>query len=202
MPKIKGLSHVVLYTKDLDKMVAFYRDVLGLVKYREHAGRMVFLTADPDAEDHELALVKGREGEAKIIAHIAWRVETPADVKAYYERFKAQGVPIDHCVSHAYEEMGETRCRAISSIPKATVSKSTPWSPSVTPSASTARSTWTKLLMRSSPRQAGLRQPPATDGTATSELNNPRLEGEGFQFSSARSRQEIFPLHHVFVGLG
>jgi catechol 2,3-dioxygenase-like lactoylglutathione lyase family enzyme len=108
MPKIKGLSHVVLYTKDLDKMVAFYRDVLGLVKYREHAGRMVFLTADPDAEDHELALVKGREGDAKIIAHIAWRVETPADVKAYYERFKAQGVPIDHCVSHAYEEMGNT----------------------------------------------------------------------------------------------
>jgi len=108
MPKIKGLSHVVLYTKDLDKMVAFYRDVLGLVKYREHAGRMVFLTADPDAEDHELALVKGREGDAKIIAHIAWRVETPADVKAYYVRFKAQGVPIDHCVSHAYEEMGNT----------------------------------------------------------------------------------------------
>jgi catechol 2,3-dioxygenase-like lactoylglutathione lyase family enzyme len=108
MPKIKGLSHVVLYTRDLDKMVAFYRDVLGLVKYREHAGRMVFLTADPDAEDHELALVKGREGDAKIIAHIAWRVETPADVKAYYERFKALGVAIDHCVSHAYEEMGNT----------------------------------------------------------------------------------------------
>jgi catechol 2,3-dioxygenase-like lactoylglutathione lyase family enzyme len=108
MPKVKGLSHVVLYVKDLDKMVAFYRDVLGLVKYREHAGRMVFLTADPEVEDHELALVKGREGDAKIIAHIAWRVETPADVKAYYERFKAQGVPIDHCVSHAYEEMGNT----------------------------------------------------------------------------------------------
>lgn len=105
---IQGLSHVVLYVNDLDKMVAFYRDVLGLVKYREHAGRMVFLTADPAAEDHELALTKGREGDAKIIAHIAWRVESPAEVKAFYERFKAQGVPIDHCVSHAYEEMGNT----------------------------------------------------------------------------------------------
>ena len=30
MPTIKGLSHVVLYVNDLDKMVAFYRDVLGL----------------------------------------------------------------------------------------------------------------------------------------------------------------------------
>ncbi len=108
MPKIKGLSHVVLYVKDLDKMAAFYRDVLGLVKYHEHPGRMVFLTPDPELDDHQLALAKGREGDAKILAHIAWRVDTPADVKAFYERFKAQGVPIDHCVSHAYEEMGNT----------------------------------------------------------------------------------------------
>jgi len=108
MPTIRGLSHVVLYCKDLEKMTAFYRDVLGLVKYREHAGRMVFLTPDPSVEDHQLALVRGREGDAKIVAHIAWRVDTPADVKSYYERFKTLGVPIDHCVSHAYEEMGNT----------------------------------------------------------------------------------------------
>ena len=108
MPTIKGLSHVVLHVNNLEKMVSFYRDVLGLVKYREYPGRMVFLTPDPKIEDHQLALTKGREGNAKIIAHIAWRVETPADVKEYYERFKALGVPIDHCVSHAYEEMGNT----------------------------------------------------------------------------------------------
>ena len=108
MPKVKGLSHVVLYVNDLDKMTAFYRDVLGLVKYREHPGQMVFMTPDPEIDDHQLALVKGRQGDAKILAHIAWRVETPADIKAFYERFKAEGVPIDRCVSHAYEEMGNT----------------------------------------------------------------------------------------------
>jgi len=108
MPKIKGLSHVVLYVNDLDKMAAFYRDVLGLVKYREHAGRMVFMTPDPEIDDHQLALAKGRQGDAKILAHIAWEVETPTDVKEFYERFKTRGVPIDHCVSHAYEEMGNT----------------------------------------------------------------------------------------------
>jgi len=108
MPKIKGLSHIVLYVHDLDKMTAFYRDILGLVKYREQPGRMVFMTPDPEIDDHQLALTKGREGNAKIIAHIAWQVETPTDVKVLYERFKAQGVPIDHCVSHAYEEMGNT----------------------------------------------------------------------------------------------
>ena len=50
MSKIKGISHVVLYVNDLDKMVAFYRDVLGLVEYRENPGRMVFLTPDPDID--------------------------------------------------------------------------------------------------------------------------------------------------------
>jgi catechol-2,3-dioxygenase len=89
-------------------MVSFYTDILGLVKYRENAGRMVFLTSDPSKEDHELALTRGREGQAKLIAHIAWKVDTPTDVKAFYEKFKAQGVPIDHCVSHAYTEFGNT----------------------------------------------------------------------------------------------
>ena len=108
MATIKGLSHIVLYVNDLDKMVAFYRDVLGLVKYRENPNRMVFLTSDPEIDDHQIALAKGREGNAKIIGHISGRVDTPAEVKEFYERFKAQGVPIDHCVSHAYEEMGNT----------------------------------------------------------------------------------------------
>ncbi|HWH78422.1 MAG TPA: VOC family protein [Candidatus Binatus sp.] len=108
MPTIRGLSHIVLYVNDLDKMVSFYTDVLGLVKYRENAGRMVFLTSDPSKEDHELALTTGREGQAKLIAHIAWKVDKPSEVKEFYEKFKSQGVPIDHCVSHAYSEFGNT----------------------------------------------------------------------------------------------
>ena len=108
MPKIKGLSHVVLYVNDLDRMVEFYTEVLGLVKYRVNERRMVFLTSDPEKEDHELALAAGREGQAKLIGHIAWKVDKPAEVKEFYERFKAKGVPIDHCVSHSYTEMGNT----------------------------------------------------------------------------------------------
>ena len=108
MPKIKRLSHVVLYVHDLDKMTAFYRDVVGLVKYREYPGRMVFMTPDPKLDDHQLALCPGREGDAKIIAHMAWEAESPADVKAFYESLKAQGVTVHHTVSHAYQEMGNT----------------------------------------------------------------------------------------------
>jgi catechol-2,3-dioxygenase len=69
---------------------------------------MVFMTPDPKLDDHQLALCPGREGDAKIIAHIAWEAESPADVKEFYENLKAQGVTIDHTVSHAYQEMGNT----------------------------------------------------------------------------------------------
>jgi len=110
MPKVNGLSHVVLHVRDMDRMVAFYRDVLGLTinqGTRDPKG-LVFMTSDPESDDHEIALIRGRDGDAKILNHIAFRVSTPEDVKAYYDQFIASGVPIDHTVSHSYVTMGNT----------------------------------------------------------------------------------------------
>ncbi len=110
MPKVNGLSHVVLHVNDMEKMVAFYRDVLGLTVHQgqRDPNTLVFLTANPETDDHEIAFIRGREGEAKLLHHIAFRVESPAEVKAYYDRFVATGVPIDHTVSHAYVTEGNT----------------------------------------------------------------------------------------------
>jgi catechol 2,3-dioxygenase-like lactoylglutathione lyase family enzyme len=108
MPNVDGLSHVVINVIDLDKMVAFYQEHLGLTITHGAPGRMIFMTPDPEVEDHQIALAKGREGDGNVLAHIAWHVPTVADVKAYYEHFKAAGVPIHHCVSHAYATLGNT----------------------------------------------------------------------------------------------
>lgn len=108
MPQVGALSHVVINVRDLERMVAFYKEHLGLAITHQTPGRMVFLTPDPDVEDHQLALAKGLEGESNVLAHIAWHVPTVADVKAYYEHFKAAGIPIHHCVSHAYATLGNT----------------------------------------------------------------------------------------------
>jgi catechol-2,3-dioxygenase len=91
-------------------MVAFYRDVLGLTVNQGHRDpdRLVFLTANPESDDHEIALTRGRQGDAKILNHIAFRVESTDDVKAFYDRFKKTGVPIDHTMSHAYVTAGNT----------------------------------------------------------------------------------------------
>ena len=61
-PSIARLGHVGIHCKDLEKQKSFYRDVIGLqvTNEDEHMG-MVFLSARPDEEDHELLLVGGRE---------------------------------------------------------------------------------------------------------------------------------------------
>jgi len=108
MPHVGPLSHVVISVSDLDKMVAFYKEHLGLTATHQTRGRMVFLTPDPEVEDHQIALSTGLEGESNVLQHIAWHVPTVADVKRFYEHFKAAGVPIHHCVSHAYATLGNT----------------------------------------------------------------------------------------------
>jgi catechol 2,3-dioxygenase-like lactoylglutathione lyase family enzyme len=102
MTTVSGLSHMVISVNDLDKMVAFYRDVMGLTITHQHPGHMVFLTSDPTVEDHEIGLFTGREGDSNVLVHHCWRVPTVADVKSFYQRFKELGVPIDECVSYAY----------------------------------------------------------------------------------------------------
>jgi catechol 2,3-dioxygenase-like lactoylglutathione lyase family enzyme len=48
MARVMGLGHVGIYVRDLERMVAFYRDVMGMqiTKQNWRAGA-VFLSADP-----------------------------------------------------------------------------------------------------------------------------------------------------------
>ena len=100
MPKVHHLSHVVLWVNDLDKMTEFYRDVMGCTMTHEPNGRMHFLSADQEREDHMIALAKGREGEGKVLNHTSWAVSNVEDVREYYQLAKGRGI-FDHSTSHA-----------------------------------------------------------------------------------------------------
>ena len=100
MGRISGLSHVGVFVKDLDEMTKFYCDTLGLTESHRNEDRMVFLTADISKEDHEVVLVRGRDGDSKIIQQLSFRVGTIDDVRAYYQTFQETGVPIQQTVSH------------------------------------------------------------------------------------------------------
>ena len=105
---ITGLGHIGIFVRDLEKMVAFYRDFLGLqvTKQNWRAGT-VFLSADPHAADHQIALVRGRpahvpgEEEPKLIQQISFRCATLDDVRQFHRRLLAGGYRIQRVVNHA-----------------------------------------------------------------------------------------------------
>ena len=98
-----GLGHVGIYVHDLDRMVSFYRDTLGLriTKQNWRAG-IVFLSADPERADHEIALFRGRPNDAdsRVINQISLRVATLDDLRAVYRRLIDAGLQIDAVVNH------------------------------------------------------------------------------------------------------
>ena len=103
MPQITGLGHVGLYCDDLGKMRDFYARVLGLTISDENLERGIcFLSAAPDAEHHELALVQAREPGQKThnVQQVSFKVKTLDDVRAFYHRLRQEGMKIDRTVTH------------------------------------------------------------------------------------------------------
>jgi len=104
MPRVTGLGHVGIYVRDLERMVAFYRDLLGMrvTKQNWRAG-VVFLSVDPDEVDHEIALMRGRsdDKDPHLIQQISMRVASLDDLRTFRRRLVAEGYRIEGVVNHA-----------------------------------------------------------------------------------------------------
>ncbi|WP_329025935.1 VOC family protein [Streptomyces sp. NBC_00690] len=103
MAKIERLAHVGVHVRDMDRSLAFYRDVLGLeVTDDDSAHGMVFLSSRPEVEHHEVLLCGGRTaGEQELwLQQISFRCPSLEDVLAYYQRFREHNVRIEYTVTH------------------------------------------------------------------------------------------------------
>jgi catechol 2,3-dioxygenase-like lactoylglutathione lyase family enzyme len=104
MARVTGLGHVGIYVRDLERMVAFYRDLMGMrvTKQNWRAG-IVFLSADPESVDHEIALMRGRPSadDPHLIQQISLRVASLDDLREFHRRLRAEGYRIDRVVNHA-----------------------------------------------------------------------------------------------------
>src|SRR4029453_14968811 len=104
MPRVTGLGHVGLYVRDLERMVGFYRDVMGMqiTKQNWRLG-IVFLSAAPEAVDHEIALMRGRPSaeDPPLTQQISMGVASLDDLRAFHRRLRAEGYRIDNVVNHA-----------------------------------------------------------------------------------------------------
>ena len=103
MPEISGLGHVGLFCNDLTKMRDFYARVLGLTISDENLERGIcFLSAAPDTEHHELALVQAKEPGQKThnVQQVSFKVKRLDDVRGFYHRLQQEGMKIDRTVTH------------------------------------------------------------------------------------------------------
>jgi catechol-2,3-dioxygenase len=103
MPKVISLGHMGFYVRDIERSVAFYRDILGLQVSDRSPRGAVFMTAqDRLAEHHEILLAPGRndDGNVNVLQQVSFRCATVGDVKEFYRVFVENHVPINRCVSH------------------------------------------------------------------------------------------------------
>ena len=90
---------MALRVRDLERAVAFYRDVVGLPLRSQMGDRAAFLGIRPDAS-HEVALfaigadAPGPEQGHVGMYHMAWEMASWEDLVAFHSRLVASGTKI------------------------------------------------------------------------------------------------------------
>ena len=100
---ITGLGHVGLHVNDLDTQATFYERVVGLtITDRDPDIGMVFLSARPAEEHHELLLCGGRSAPpgTLMLQQISFHCSSLDDMIEYERRFREHDVSIDMIVTH------------------------------------------------------------------------------------------------------
>ena len=111
---VRRLNHAVLFVRDVERSVAFYRDVLGFAPIEglaELTGA-AFLRAPSSTNDHDLGLFQvgaqaGPSGAGRStvgLYHLAWEVETLADLAEVQGRLAERGALVgatDHATTKA-----------------------------------------------------------------------------------------------------
>ena len=98
---ITRLNHAVLFVRDVQASVAFYRDVLGfsVVPMTPEGFNAAFMQAPGSTNDHDLGLFEiGSSAEASSagrgtvgLYHLAWEVDTLAEMARLHDTLAAAG---------------------------------------------------------------------------------------------------------------
>ena len=100
--KVTGLGHIGFYVRDLELMMDFYGNFMGM-KLTKVGPLGAFFSADPETCDHEIALINGRDSleDPRWIQQISMRVDSLNDLRDFKRRILEKGYQLDRIVSHA-----------------------------------------------------------------------------------------------------
>ena len=95
---VTRLNHAVLYVRDAERSAAFYADMLDFRRINAFPGA-VFMQAPGSTNDHDLGLFTIGDGAqdspagsaAVGLYHLAWEVDTLAELEAVRDRLSAAG---------------------------------------------------------------------------------------------------------------
>lgn len=86
MIPVTGLNHAVLYVRELERSLAFYKTIFGLIEVDRPHPQMVFLRAAGSQNHHDLGLlaiganaISPQPGTVGLY-HLAWEVPTIEDL--------------------------------------------------------------------------------------------------------------------------
>jgi catechol-2,3-dioxygenase len=103
MPQVRALGHVGVYVEDVERERDLYTRVLGFTVTDENLERgMVFLSARPDTEHHEVLLMRGRtaQWDVKLIQQISFHVESLEELRQFHRLFQEEDVEVSSIVTH------------------------------------------------------------------------------------------------------
>ncbi len=101
----KHLGHLVMRVRDMERSLDFYTRVMGLTIMERTASGTVFMSANTE-KSHELAIraigmdAQGPDHSLIGQAHMAWQMETFADLQELYARLKDNNVRIQRIGDH------------------------------------------------------------------------------------------------------
>ena len=98
------LSHCGVYARDIDRMVAFYTETIGLVVsdrgISSRGSELAFMTAAP-GHHHQFVVVSGRAPEGvSTVNQLSFKVTGLDQLKEVHRRVRDSGVTEIHQTSH------------------------------------------------------------------------------------------------------
>jgi catechol-2,3-dioxygenase len=96
---ITRMNHAVLYVRDVERTVAFYREILGFRVKFEIPGQAAFLQAPASQNDHDLGLFQigptagpSEAGRTTVgLYHLAWEVDTLDELNRIAGKLRTAG---------------------------------------------------------------------------------------------------------------